>query len=94
MNWRKCEEYQALLGAASVITRVSDTVTVSDPKGASTKLGSGMPHYAEKGRVAGPGGKQGQWNKTAPRARKVGLILPLKGLIENPKAMNECKSNV
>lgn len=30
----------------------------------------------------------------ALHARKVGLILLLKGLIENPKAMNECKSNV
>lgn len=89
MNWRKCEEYQALLGATSVIT-----VTVSDPKGTLGKLGSGMPHCAEKGREAGPEGKQVQWNKTALHARKVGLILLLKGLIENPKAMNECKSNV
>lgn len=94
MNGKKCEEYLALLGAASVITRVSDTVTVSDPKGTSTKLGSGMLHCAEKGRAAGPGGKQAQWNKTALHVRKVGLILLLKGLIENPKALNECKSSV
>lgn len=94
MNWRKYEEYQALLGAASAITRVSDTVTVSDPKGTSTKLGSGMPHCAEKGRVAVPRWKQAWWNKTTLHARKVGLILLLKGLIENLKPMNECKSNV
>lgn len=83
-----------MLGAASVITRVPDTVTVSDPKRTSTKLGSGMPHCAEKGRAPGPGGKQGQWSKTTLHARKVGLILLLKGLLENPKTMNECKSNV
>lgn len=83
-----------MLRAASVITRDSDTVTVSDPKGTSTKRGSGMRQCAEKGRAAGPGGKQAQWNKTALHARKVGLILLLKGLIESPKAMNECKSTI
>lgn len=38
LNWREREEYQALLGAASVMTKASDIRTVSNPKGTSTNL--------------------------------------------------------
>lgn len=37
LNCRECEGYQAFLGAASVIARVSDIETVSDPKGTSAQ---------------------------------------------------------
>lgn len=79
---------RSLLGAASIITRLSDIVTVPDPKGTSTKLGTGISRCAENGRVAAPGGKESQWCKTAPHAGRVGLILPFKESSGCPKAMN------
>jgi len=47
-----------LLGAASVITRVSDTVTVFYPKGTSANPDTGIGCCAEKGKAAAPGGNR------------------------------------
>lgn len=76
-----------MLGAASV-TRVSDIISVSYRKETLTKLGTGISHSAEKGRVAAREGKESQRCKTAPHARKVGMILPFKESIRSTQVMN------
>lgn len=76
-----------MLGDASV-TRVSNIISVFYHKETLTKLGTGISHSAEKGRVAAPEGKESLWCKTAPHARKVGLILPFKESIRSTEVMN------